>query len=307
MGINFGYLYTRKQIEEIQDDFLCDFFGVGIGEKFRSPFREDKKSGCFLKHSKNGILYFHDYAANVHLTAFQIYERNRHEFKNYRKKKKRRRKKFLLYVKTREFSDNDVRYWGAYGITIENLVKDLVFPISAYIAVSDKYNSAVEADKLAYVFSFYNEMKIYQPFSKKRKHIANVSQYTLIGDRIKEFDILILTKSYKDFRVLKNELKCVNVTAFQSETQYFIDSYINSFEYVIVIFDNDAPGIENSVKFIEMLKASKKKTLNIIIESKEKDVSDLYKNDKVNFLKFKDKTQCFITNTMKKLIESHIS
>jgi len=61
---------------------------------------------------------------------------------------------------------------------------------------------------------------------------------------------LIITKGYKDYRVLKNNGK--NVVWFQNEgmmpNDLILNHLVNHFVNVIVWFDNDQPGITASEK-----------------------------------------------------------
>ena len=105
---------------------------------------------------------------------------------------------------------------------------------------------------------------------------------------------LIIAKSYKDYRVLKNNGK--NVVWFQNEGMIPSDSIltllVRHFASVIVWFDNDQPGIIASEKVknhINTLVPCKAKNLWLPERSLEvgiKDPSDCIAKDKVLFNQF---------------------
>jgi hypothetical protein len=103
----------------------------------------------------------------------------------------------------------------------------------------------------------------------------------------------VITKSYKDYRVLKNF--GINVIGLQSETMYpsidILLPIINRYD-VFVFFDRDSVGIEAGLKFTNYINSfglNKAKQIYLpFIGTKIKDPSDLYKYQKdtlIGFLK----------------------
>ena len=63
------FILTRINQEDIFTSYLN--IDVGLKKLYRSPFRADKRpTGGFYK--KNNILYFHDFATNVHYNCFSV-------------------------------------------------------------------------------------------------------------------------------------------------------------------------------------------------------------------------------------------
>ena len=94
---------------------------------------------------------------------------------------------------------------------------------------------------------------------------------------------LIITKSYKDYRVLKNQ--GLNVIWFQNEgmtpNKPILVELCKRFTYITVFFDNDETGIRESKKISELLNSYKGKAGQMylpqaLLHKGVKDPSDFY-------------------------------
>lgn len=162
----------------------------------------------------------------------------------------------VLNVRRRKWNQNDADYWLPYGITSDILGKETQ-PIISYW-----FNDwgSVLAEKLAYVYDFYFDgkiwrRKIYQPLSKKNKWKTNLNNLVIDGikDIPKKGELLIITKSRKDRLVLKS--LGYNAIATNNEASWIPDANfekLNSrYDRLVVFFDNDDTGMTNSLKFSE--------------------------------------------------------
>jgi hypothetical protein len=246
-----------------------------------SPLRKDSEPGCWFYYHQNGILYFVDFGhsrthsdcfnmvqdyyklGNFYLTLEFIYNsliRGKEqtiepiEVKKVATKKSKEGVKLL--IEARKFSAQDANYWSQYQIKKENLMQDKVFPVHRLYALNTKSGShIIECNDLAYSYTDFSDSrkKIYFPLRQgKNRFITNCNKDDVGGiNFISQYcKKLIITKSYKDYRVLKNNGK--NVVWFQNEGMIPNDVTINKLvklnTEIIVWYDNDQPGILASEK-----------------------------------------------------------
>lgn len=183
-----------------------------------------------------------------------------------RKKVEEQKKKIKspksMPFKARMFNaQGDRDFWQPYEITRSDLIKDEVFPIIWYKVFSKRLKShvVIRPNTRSYLIGNFNpRVKIYTPDKKgKGKWATNCTQNDIWGyDDLPLFGKqLVISKSYKDYRVLKNQ--GTTVIAFQNEgmlpSQEILESLIERFEEIIVLFDNDRAGIEAAKKLVETI------------------------------------------------------
>ena len=152
---------------------------------------------------------------------------------------------------------------------------------------------------LVYRYVFSGKYKIYNPYKHKRngKWLSNTTLNSVQGlDYLPDGgDMLILTKSYKDVIII-NEYMEIPSIAFQSENSIPSDKVVKyfkgKFKEVIILYDNDEPGIEAAKKFSALHGLP---YMYIPLKFNSKDVSDLVKNHGILTLKFE------FVNMLKKL------
>jgi hypothetical protein len=286
-----------------------------------SPLRNDNIPGCWFSYH-NGTLYFVDFAhkrthsdcfnviqdyfqiPNFYLTLQFIYDRlikNKTDLKPLPVvNQKKKNKKVNLLIEARPFKTDDGTFWSKYQITKQNLIQDKVFPLKRVFALNTKTGSHVfECNEIAYAYTDFLESrkKIYFPIREgKRRFITNCNQNDVGGiNSLPPFGSeLIITKSYKDYRVLKNSGK--NVVWFQNEgmipSEPIIHSLVKPFRSIIVWFDNDHTGITASEKIKQQINTTfpgKAKNLWLperALELKIKDPSDCIYRDPLYFEQF---------------------
>jgi hypothetical protein len=95
-------------------------------------------------------------------------------------------------------------------------------------------------------------LKIYRPYGPKHsKWISNCEKDSIGGLELEMVDNLTITKSYKDYRVLKN--LGYHVVWLQGEqiipNTYILEILLASVrKRVTILYDNDKAGIEGSKK-----------------------------------------------------------
>ena len=189
-----------------------------------------------------------------------------------------------IECKSREWKDYDLEYWESYGITIAWLKYAEVYPISHKIIYKDGKRFVLGADKYAYAFVEHKEetttIKIYQPFNKrgyKWSSSHNGSVISLWTKVPEEGDKICICSSLKDALCLwantgipalavQGEGYSLSLTACKELRRRFKNIYI--------LFDNDKPGIEDSIKL-----SKETGFINLILPEFDggKDISDLYK------------------------------
>ena len=272
-GFKEGYNTLEKEyIFSYQEEVFAAFIKDEIDEKkmYLAPYRKDNKPGCYFKYDDNGILYFHDWATFTHgvncigfvreclnmsfmealnYIEFSIINNSKkiiNPIVKYKSERKLNIKKDI-FISIRSWNSADKKFWSSYQISSKNLFEDRVYAICAFSSFKkDTFEPFTINTKQSYAYTDFkdNKKKIYSPFEKEYKWFTNCTQND-IGGKFKEKGILIITKSYKDYRVLKNQ--GLNVCWFQNEGQVpnnmILEKLIKNKDKIIVWFDNDNTGI----------------------------------------------------------------
>lgn len=175
----------------------------------------------------------------------------------------------------RKWTVNDKAYWTLYEIGSRELEMFGVFPISDYSLSNEKNTLKIEGRMIYGYFTGSGELyKIYQPRALERRFMK-VKSYIQGYDQLKfESNLLIITKALKDI-ICVNNLGLGECIAPDSENTMIKDHEMNElkkrYKEIIVIFDNDDPGIAAMQKYQE------KYGLKYIVSPLEKDISDSIK------------------------------
>lgn len=193
----------------------------------------------------------------------------------------------ILRVKKRDWTADDVNYWGKYGVTVDMLVKYNVYPISHYF-IDKSYDAVLsfKADKLAYSLDFYwcdnvFRRKIYQPYSKN-KWYSNINNTVVQGIKAlpRYGEKLIITKSLKDVICFSEVLNIPSI-ATNSESSFIpievFEKLQKRFSAIYICFDNDNTGEKFSSIYAEQYNL---KRINIPKIARVKDISDLLEINK---------------------------
>lgn len=273
---------TREQIFE---------FALGqkiqLYKKYRSPFREDKNAGCFFSLIE-GALIFVDYADRdnkkrrscfgmvmdlyrVDLTgALQIicdhfglsknnkdYERTQ-THKTYNKEEEINRPDTIITYDKKEYTHKDKLHWSQWLIKIDELEEDKVYSVSKFTKTNHKGTIIIRPHSYCYAIDFIHHVKIYQPYSDYKwmtncdeDDIGNIDNLPPTGE------YLIIQKSYKDHRVLRNN-GYSNVIWFMSEgiipSLHILKNLLSRFKRIVIFYDNDYHGIKSAYSLSLILK-----------------------------------------------------
>ena len=312
----FGKGRNLKREDISQESLLAYYFNVyHIPCVVKSPFREDNNPSFSFYMTKNGNIRYNDFASGEKGTLIEAIARLkdvcvedvwpliRDDFSSPEYIETNRidrvittrletRKDFR--IKVRSWQPYDIDYWASFGIDLPFLMRMEVYPISHVFVdlrgvlwpfVCDKYAYAYVERKEGFV-----SYKIYQPYNQKgRKWQTNMDKSTIgLWTKIPESgDKICICSSYKDAMSLWANTG-IPAVAIQAEgfdiSEHAQNDLRKRFRDVIIILDNDEPGI----KYAEML-AEKTGFRNVTLPKFEggKDISDLYKvlNNKEMFQK----------------------
>jgi hypothetical protein len=209
-----------------------------------------------------------------------------------------------VLINTRDFYLKDKTFWETrYKISKENLIEDKVFPIQKFKLTNTKNGDHLfKTPDIAYAYTEFvsGNKKIYRPGKVgKRRFITNCTANDIGGmhSLIKSGRLLIITKSYKDFRVLRN--LGLNVRWLQNEGMFPKSEefweLVAAFDKVVVFFDNDSTGIKSAHNLVELInypEGTKARYIHLpteLLKVNVSDPSDLVhkRNEKelINFLK----------------------
>lgn len=189
-----------------------------------------------------------------------------------------------LQVIVREWRDYDLEFWRKYGITKTWLEFGRIYPISHFFIGESRY----VADKYAYCYLEFKDkeqsLKIYQPYSKRRKWFSNFngSVWSLWEQAIRTpSDSLIITSSLKDALCLWCNLNIPSV-ALQGEGYLPKEHVVNQIRRAntYILYDNDytSPinvGRQNGQKLAALFNLKQIEIPELYLS---KDPSDFYKN-----------------------------
>lgn len=271
---------TQQQIFEW---ILGEPFEFGK-HKYKSPFREHsnpEKGTCRFEERTDGTILFVDFGdTTTHRTCFGIVmdkfnctlneaikiilshfnlSKDKYEYKQISNSSE--------YVKTDQPSDTIITYDPAYIerrhklfisqflILPEHLKEDNVFPTNKfYIQKPSKIRKTINVYTICFAIDFIDAVKLYQPYSVGYKFITNCNEDHIGNfDNLDEYgDEVIITKSWKDHRVIRNLLFLKNIIYFQNEgmipSLYILENLSKRFKLITIFFDNDEAGIKAAIK-----------------------------------------------------------
>jgi len=295
-----------------------------------SPFRKDDDAGCWFQYYPSGKLKFTDFGSQIYIRgkkminidcfdAVQIFfsltnlyntlkfikkhliegkklpERDDVEFTQ------RIKKEVRILFDVREFDNRDAQYYKRYEISRQNLLEDKVFAVKRFKILNSKYGDySSRTYDICYAHTDFENgrMKLHRPYQKgKNRFLTTCTQNDIYGiNSLPAFgNLLIISKSYKDWRVLKNQ--GVTVIGFQNEgmipTDDILLPILKRFKYVIVFFDNDSAGIEAGEKVSNHINSyypGKSKSICLDIELLKYEITDpsdlIYKKGRNTLIEF---------------------
>lgn len=282
-----GFIDKSKILQYVTEEEIFSMVCGYIPKEFEyvtSPFRKDTKPGCWFER-RGDTLRFIDFGRknnyfpdcfdavqryfdlpNFYRTLEFIYDNliaghERVPLNDTPRQTHEDKEKVIIGITTRNFTKEDADFWMPYGISRQNLIDDNVFPVSTYSMKNTKkgdFITRVKEPCYAYTEFAESRKKLYFPKSPKEyRFITNCTQNDIGG--IEHLPLygeqLIISKAYKDYRVIKNYGR--NVVWFQNEgmtpEDHLLFQLVKRFDRVIVLFDNDQTGQAEALSLSEKI------------------------------------------------------
>lgn len=300
-------ILSRFSEEQLMEYYLHIPVKKGL---FRSPLRRDKQPTCSFYRNKSGTLIFKDFATGQHLNIFDVVQsifrcdyfeslriiandfgivRDNALHKNPGKInlnpiKIKDKEISKIQIEVQEFTDSELKWWGRYGIS-----KDILKRFNVYSCKHVFLNDQLFAESQQHcpIFGYYGKkyqgLELWRCYFPKRtsfRFITNWPSKKIQGyDQLpKKGKLLVITKSMKDSMCLYS---CgITACAPNSENLFIPDKVLedlkNRFENIVVLYDNDRPGLYNMAK----IRKEHPELTYVFIPKKygSKDISDFYKD-----------------------------
>lgn len=322
--ITKSYLLSQYSEETYMEYYLGIKVAKGL---FCSPLRRDNTPTCSFYKNKSGELIFKDFNGSFYgnfisvvmekyhvsyYKALQIIAEDfnlskRHTYKVAVNPIKPSTTVFKntgpadVRVEIKDFTQEELNWWNSYGITLDILKKFNVYSCKNIFLNGELFKTIYKDN---FMFGYYGGKKdnlelwrIYFPKQSNYRFLTNWPAKKIQGLKQlkKDGDICVITKSMKDTMCLYS--LGISAIAPNSENLFIADTILerlkSEFKYIIVLYDNDLPGIQNMRKI-------KKKHPELIYfyiprHYNAKDISDFYKKYG------KDKTLEFVKDNLNKL------
>ena len=300
-------ILSRFSEEQLMEYYLHIPVKKGL---FRSPLRRDKQPTCSFYRNKSGTLIFKDFATGQHLNVFDVVQsifkcdyfeslriiandfgivRDNALHKNPGKInlnpiKIKDKEISKIQIEMQEFTDSELKWWGRYGISKDILKRFNVYSCK-HVFLNDQLfaKSQQHCPIFGYYGKKYQGLELWRCYFPKRtsfRFITNWPSKKIQGyDQLpKKGKLLVITKSMKDSMCLYS---CgITACAPNSENLFITDKVLedlkNRFENIVVLYDNDRPGLYNMAK----IRKEHPELTYIFIPKKygSKDISDFYKD-----------------------------
>ena len=179
----------------------------------------------------------------------------------------------------RHWNTLDQAYWKNFKLSSSILESHNVHPLSFYTMIKEDAGKLLDKIHITgnFIYGYFREdgtlYKIYTPKNKENKFIK-VKDYIQGSDQLDfKSKYLIITSSLKDLMCFKKlGITGIEVIAPDSENsvipENFMKPLLQKYQKIIVLFDNDDPGIKSAQRYQE------KYGFNYINLDMSKDLSD---------------------------------
>lgn len=164
-------------------------------------------------------------------------------------------------VTFRDWTSKDQYLWTQFNIGSKLLTEYNVRPLQSYLMEKQTDTGPITLTiSGSYIYGYFRKdgtlYKIYQPKTLDKKFIK-VKDYIQGSDQTTGNPFLLITSSLKDIMAIKSlKLEKLDIIAPDSENTLIkvgdMDAYMMSYKKILVLFDNDQPGIEAMRKYKEV-------------------------------------------------------
>lgn len=263
-----------------QESIMKYYTGNDVTSKklVTSCLRNDNHVTVGFYKSKSGILYMHDFATNEHLDCWNVvmklYNVSYYEAlkiiakdfglidNSYESKKSvpifveslKKTESSKIQVEIKDFTNDELQWWESFGISKKLLKKYQIYSIKhVFLNGELKFISSEKNPIYGYYFgkdkNGLEKWKIYFPMRKEFRFLNNLSKKVLQGyhQLPKTGDLLVITKSMKDVVAMYGF--GIAAVSPNSETLFIdnkkLDEFKQRFKHILVLYDNDRPGLHN--------------------------------------------------------------
>ena len=162
--------------------------------------------------------------------------------------------------KLRSWTTSDQYYWTQFNIGSRLLDEHFVKPLSQYTLEKEEDGELKSLTIYGnYLYGYFTKdgelYKVYQPKTQDKKFIK-VKDYIQGSEQLKGHRWLMITSSLKDIMALKSLKLSLDYIAPDSENSIIKSAHIEDletqYEKILVLFDNDEPGLKAMLKYIEL-------------------------------------------------------
>jgi hypothetical protein len=261
-----------------QESIMQHYTGQDVNSKklFTSVLRTDNHITVGYYKSRSGILYMHDFATNEHLDCWNVVMKlfncsyyqaldiiakdfglieGNHQISTFKVIPEiKETESAKIQVQIKNYTQEELDWWLQFGINKKLLKKYHVYSIQhVFLNGELKFTSSPKCPIYGYYFgkdkNGEDKFKIYFPFKQDYRFIGNLTQKILQGyKQLRDSsDLLIINKSMKDTMACRalgfDSISPNSETTFPNEKQ--IEEFKKRFKHILVIFDNDKPGLHN--------------------------------------------------------------
>lgn len=299
-------ILSRFSEEQLMEYYLHVPVKKGL---FRSPLRKDRRPTCSFYRNGSNTLIFKDFATGQHLNIFGVVQEMFHcnyfealriiandmgivRDKSLQKNsgkinehpvRMQDKEMSKIQVEVQDFTDLELKWWGKYGITLETLKRFNVYSCKhVFLNGQLVAKSQQHCPIFGYYGKKYQGIELWRCYFPKRTSFRFITNWP--SKKIQGYDqlpksgkLLVITKSLKDVMCLYS---CgITACAPNSENLFVSNSVLeelkNRFENIVVLYDNDRPGLYNMAK----IRKNHPELTYVFIPRKyeTKDISDFYK------------------------------
>lgn len=190
----------------------------------------------------------------------------------------------IIHVRAGKWTKKSLEYWSAYGIDQQQLEREEIYNVDEWYL--NRMRQGKKPGENVFAYRFPGDLfKLYMPDRTREegRWKTNVPCHTIEGlDRLNGDKKVLITKSRKD-RLCLQQITPYTVLNVQNEgSSCFTEEFRKQLEHreVIVMYDNDPPGVGNCKKICDSwLYNYVNVPRHMLVEHKVKDASDWYKHE----------------------------
>jgi hypothetical protein len=256
---------------------------IVLGKRYINPFRDDSNPGCFFKWTRQGNLYFVDYATEkvyynsidiaMLITGYKypdILYKIESDFNlsslNLSDKERLKAETkntvipevnpAVIKVKLTKFTAQDIQYWNQFGINT-SILKFYNIRRIEKAWINNELWYVNNEDDPCYRYKEKDKFKLYRPLTRKKQLKFRTNFFGGILEGYTQLphkgQLLIITKGLKDVMTL--HALGYNAVAVRSENTPMSDNAYellkSRFEKLVLWFDPDEAGVGGAKKMSE--------------------------------------------------------